>query len=99
VEYDSDAWTREEKQRRAILLVNIRDCLHAPQGYAVIMHLLQKSHLFEPCAPLEDYGLRALFDTFYRDIEEAHPEAALRLFAHCRGLPIISNQQQEQRHE
>jgi len=79
----------EEEHEHAILLANIRDTLHTPQGYAVILHLLKASRLFAPCA--DDSGLRALFDDFFRDIEGAHPDAALRLFAHCRGIPLVCN--------
>ena len=89
--YDSDA---EEKQRHANLLASIRETLLNPAGRAVIQHLFERSQLFVPCADPADYGLRVLFEDFYRDIEEAHPAAALRIFALCRGLPLVNPQQE-----
>jgi len=81
--------TRQEgaRQERALLLESLVRALGDPHGYAVILHLLAESRLFEPCAPPPD--TRALFDAFFRDLEEAAPEKAVRLFAQCRGIPFI----------
>jgi hypothetical protein len=74
----------EQDQDYALLLANIRDTLRTPQGYAVILYLLKESLLFEFCATPVDS--RELFDMFFRDIENADPSTALRLFAHCRQI-------------
>jgi hypothetical protein len=82
----------QEEQAQALFLENLRDTLHTPHGYAVILNLLDAARLFNaPGASPEDYRLRLFFHDFFQEIEEADPAAALRLFAHCRGIAFIPN--------
>jgi len=84
--FTADEHERDEGQRHAILIANIRDTLKSPHGYAVILHLLAEADVFKPYAHPTEYRLRDIFKEFYKDIEQADPSAALRLFAHCRGM-------------
>lgn len=79
-----DAARQEE---RALLLQAVRQTLNTPHGYAVILHLLTEARTLEPYAAPSEHALRDIFHNLFRDIEEADPSAALRLFAHCRGIP------------
>jgi hypothetical protein len=84
---------RDAQQEQALFLKNLRDTLHSPHGYAVILNLLEAARVFStPDASPEEYRLRLFFHDFFQEIEEADPAAALRLFAHCRGIAFIPNQ-------
>ena len=80
----------EREQERALFLESITFALRDPHGYAVILHLLKEAQALESYAEPTEYRLRGIFDSFFKDIEQVDPDAALRLFAQCRGIPIVN---------
>ena len=92
MEWNNDA---QERQEKALFLENLRDALRSSHGYAVIRRLLEDSLLFMPAADPEGIALCVFFDNFFKDVEQADPEAALRLFADIRCIPIINHKQEQ----
>ena len=76
----------EEREDSFLRLEDIRQTLRTPHGFALILRLLKDAQIFAPYAEPSEYQLRGIFHQLFKDIEEADPEAALRLFAHCRGI-------------
>lgn len=69
---------------------NLNAVLRTPAGYAVIREVLARTYAFLPVSTPDELARRDFAEDFFMDVQEANPDAALRLFADVRGFPCVT---------